>query len=76
MIEEANLYFRDGVSDKVYRAFIVEENNGYMVGFSYGRRGGHMTEGFKTSNVVSLEEARSIFNKLVASKVKKGYCTR
>lgn len=73
MIAEANLYFREGNSDKVYHAFIIEEGGGYMVGFRYGRRNGHMNEGFKTSAPVSLNEAHKVFNSLVLSKTKKGY---
>lgn len=74
-MEDVTLYFREGNSDKVYRAYIVEQENGYMVGFAYGRRGSTMKEGFKTSSPVTLEKARQEFNKLVLSKTKKGYST-
>jgi bifunctional non-homologous end joining protein LigD len=72
-MESVDLYFREGNSDKIYRVYILEENNGYMVGFTYGRRGGHMTEGFKNIEPVSLDIAKKEFDKLVLSKMKKGY---
>lgn len=73
VVNEVNLWFCEGSSDKVYWAGILERDNGYVVAFSYGRRGSHMTEGFKTDYPVGLPEAEKIFNKLVASKLKKGY---
>ena len=40
--------------------------------FCYGRRGGRMNEGYKVTGAPE-EVARKEFDKLVASKVKKGY---
>lgn len=76
IVKEANLHFYEGSSDKVYHASIQESGSGYVVFFSYGRRGGHMTEGYKTNSSVSMVEAEKIFDKLVSSKVKKGYSYR
>jgi predicted DNA-binding WGR domain protein len=73
VIETADLWFCEGGSDKVYHASVVEEGSGYVVEFSYGRRGGHMNTGKKTVKPVSLYEAREVFCTLVQSKVKKGY---
>lgn len=73
IVNKADLYFCEGSSDKVYHAFIAENNGGYVVGFSYGRRGARLTEGYKTDSPVSLPEATKIFEKLVLSKTKKGY---
>lgn len=73
VVEEANLHFYEGSSDKVYHASIQERDKGYVVFFSYGRRGGHMTEGYKIDFPVPLSAAKEVFDKLVNSKLKKGY---
>lgn len=73
IVERADLWFNEGSSDKVYHAAIEEEGGAYVVTFRYGRRGGHMNEGKKTDFPVDIQSARAIFNKLVESKVKKGY---
>jgi bifunctional non-homologous end joining protein LigD len=71
-IESADLYFQEGSSDKVYHARLEDEGSGYSVFFSYGRRGGNMTEGYKV-RLAPEEVARKEYDKLVASKIKKGY---
>jgi bifunctional non-homologous end joining protein LigD len=43
------------------------------VNFAYGRRGGTLNTGTKTPAPISLDEAIKIFDKLVTSKVAKGY---
>jgi len=72
IIEQADLYFQEGNSDKVYHARLEHDGSGYSVYFCYGRRGGHMNEGYKVTGAPE-EVARKEFDKLVASKVKKGY---
>ena len=72
-VESVSLYCNEGTSDKVYNTAIEKESGGYVVTFSYGRRGGPLKSGTKTNNPVSLDEARVIFNKLVDEKTKKGY---
>ncbi len=69
----ASLYFKEGSSDKVYHANVEEKNGGYVVNFSYGRRGGNMTTGSKTNSPVDLDEALKVWRKLVDSKLAKGY---
>lgn len=71
-IEETNLHFQEGNSDKVYCARLEKKGDSFSVHFSYGRRGGHMTEGYKVQEV-SEAMARKEYEKLVASKIKKGY---
>ena len=71
--QSASLYFREGNSDKEYRAAIEPKGDGFVVNFAYGRRGGTLNTGTKTTAPVSLDEATKIFDKLVASKVAKGY---
>ena len=67
------LQFREGNSDKVYHAAVEEKDGGHVVTFAYGRRGSTLTTGTKTQAPVSLAEATKIHDKLVASKVAKGY---
>jgi bifunctional non-homologous end joining protein LigD len=71
-IDSADLYFQEGSSDKVYHARLEQSGTGYSVFFSYGRRGGNMTEGYKVQDVSEME-ARKEYDKLVNSKLKKGY---
>lgn len=72
IIEQADLYFQEGSSDKVYYAQLFQDSTGYGVYFKYGRRGGNMTEGYKVEGVSELA-ARKEYDKLVNSKLKKGY---
>lgn len=74
-IQSTSLYFKEGSSDKEYHAAIEPSGEGYTVTFAYGRRGTTLTTGAKTPHPVSLDEATKVFNKLVASKVAKGYKT-
>jgi bifunctional non-homologous end joining protein LigD len=68
-----SLYFREGPSDKEYHAAIEPHDGGFIVNFTYGRRGSTLTAGTKTQAPVSLAEATKVFDKLVASKIAKGY---
>lgn len=71
--QQASLYFQQGSSDKEYHAQLVECDGGFMVNFQYGRRGGPLQCGSKTSSPVAIEKARAVFDKLVAEKKSKGY---
>jgi len=72
-IQSASLHFREGNSDKVYHAAIEPKGEGYLVTFAYGRRGQTLNTGTKTTYPVSIAEATKTFDKLVASKLAKGY---
>ncbi len=72
-LKSVSLYFREGPSDKEYHARIEESGSGYLVNFSYGRRGSTLSTGTKTSSPVTLEEAERLFDKLVKEKKAKGY---
>ena len=72
-MENITLYFRQGSSDKTYQAGIVPKDGGYVVQFQYGRRGSALQSGQKNPVPVSYDEAQSIYDKLVAGKVAKGY---
>jgi predicted DNA-binding WGR domain protein len=73
IIRSTTLYFREGSSDKIYQANIEAADGGHVVNFAYGRRGSTMNTGTKTPAPVSLAEAVGIHDKLVASKLAKGY---
>lgn len=72
-LQSASLHFREGNSDKVYHAAIEPKGEGYLVTFAYGRHGNTLTTGTKTTHPVNLTEATKVFDKLVASKLAKGY---
>ena len=72
-IQSTSLYFREGSSDKEYHASIEPHDGGFIVNFAYGRRGSTLTAGTKTAAPVSIAEATGVFDKLVASKLAKGY---
>ena len=71
--DRVSLYYREGVSDKVYQAAIEPAGESFVVNFAYGRRGSTMTTGTKTSSPVDHAAARKIYTKLVNEKKAKGY---
>jgi len=72
IIDKTDLYFRQGVSDKVYHVKLVEINGNYQVDFAYGRRGSALNTGKKISGV-TIQAARKVYDKLVQEKIGKGY---
>ena len=72
-LSHIDLEFREGSSDKVYRAGIEKMDKGFVVNFAYGRRGSTLNTGTKTTQPVPYDEAENIYNKLVQSKTAKGY---
>lgn len=73
VIESVELRFREGSSDKVYRASIERSGGGYVVNFAYGRRGSALNTGTKTESPMPLAGAEAVYRKLVQSKAAKGY---
>ena len=72
--ESVTLYYCSGSSNKVYQAAIEEKNGeGFVVNFAYGRRGSTLQTGAKTAAPVPFEQAKKIYDKLVAEKTGKGY---
>ena len=67
------LYYRQGSSDKEYRASVEPEGGGYVVRFAFGRRGSTLQTGVKTLTPVDYQTARRFYEKLVREKVAKGY---
>ena len=74
VIKSTSLYYREGSSDKVYRAAIVERGPGaFTVDVAWGRRGQGLQSGTKTKQPVGREKAIGIYEKVVAEKMGKGY---
>lgn len=72
------LFLRRGSADKVYRASLVRfekdvDTSGWFVNFAYGRRNHSLKAGTKTARPVSYDVAKKLYDKLVTSKVAKGY---
>jgi bifunctional non-homologous end joining protein LigD len=74
--EHAHLRFSQGSADKVYNAHLVEVEDGWLVNFAYGRRGKPLRTGTKTAKAVSYELAKKAYDKLVTSKMAKGYTSK
>lgn len=60
------LEYREGSSDKVYRACIEQSGGGFVVNFAYGRRGATLNTGTKTQSPVKYAEAADNRNSVVA----------
>jgi bifunctional non-homologous end joining protein LigD len=73
MKEQISLYYRQGSSDKVYHANLDPQRDGWIVNFAFGRRGSTLPTGTKTSEPVSYDKAKKIYDKIVAEKMAKGY---
>src|ERR1035441_10184063 len=57
-MDRISLWYCEGASDKVYEAEIVPVSDGLQVNFAYGRRGGTMNTGTKTSKPMPYAQAR------------------
>jgi len=73
VIQSISLYFKQGVSDKIYQAHVNQIDNGYTVTFAYGKRGSTLRAGTKTASPVDSDKAIKIFNSLIKTKKAKGY---
>ena len=72
-LKSTSLYYREGSSDKEYHVRLEAKDKGYVVNFTYGRRGSTLTNGTKSSAPVDYDAALMIFDKLVKEKNAKGY---
>ena len=72
-LAKTSLYYAEGSSNKEYHAEIVEVVGGNVVNFRYGRRGGTLTSGSKTTTPVDFSQAQKIYDQLVKAKTAKGY---
>ncbi len=79
LIQRTTLLFQDDKSDKVYEVDLVQTATDAagsklcVVNFRYGKRGKSLREGSETTSAIPEAEARRVFDRLVASKTKKGY---
>jgi bifunctional non-homologous end joining protein LigD len=71
--DHVHLLFRQGASDKEYRATIEPAGSLFVVNFAYGRRNSCLQTGTKTQSPVNYATAKKIFDKLVKEKMAKGY---
>jgi len=67
------LYCKEGGSDKIYQASLKPHDGGWTVTFAFGRRGSTLSTGTKTPQPLPEEPARRIYEKLIQSKLAKGY---
>ena len=73
-VKETRLHYQKGTSNKVYNVYLVEiSTDTYLVNFEYGRVGGNLKEGTKTTSPLDLTKAQKVFDSLVNSKIKKEY---
>jgi hypothetical protein len=79
IVKSIKLYYTQlPKNDKVYFMEIVKDpkfKNCYNVNFEFGKRGRSLTPGTKTKIAVSLDEAKRIYDSIVAEKKKEGYTT-
>jgi len=68
----ADLYFQEGSSDKVYKINLDQHESYYKVRAQWGRRGNTLQEATKYLGE-SQRDAERTFNKLLNSKLSKGY---
>lgn len=75
LIQVTKLHYRDYRSDKVYNAELCKRpsTNLWDIKFSYGRRGAVLVEGMKNDQPLPFSKAKTVYDKLIESKVKKGY---
>lgn len=71
--ENISLYYKQERSDKIYKASLAKQNGMYLVNFAYGRRGATLKTGTKTQVPIDYDKAKKIYDKLVLSKMAKGY---
>ncbi|MDQ0607524.1 hypothetical protein QFZ83_001695 [Variovorax sp. W1I1] len=67
------LYFTGQGSDKVYQVHLRPKDDGWVVDYGNGRRGGTLATGTKTSSPVAFEAALKVYEKVVKEKTSKGY---
>jgi len=67
------LYFTGQGSDKVYQVHLRPKDEGWVVDYGNGRRGGTLATGTKTSSPLAYEAALKIYDKVVKEKTTKGY---
>src|SRR5258708_2846505 len=70
--ERAELYFRQGSSDKVYHLQLEKVEDKWSVQAQWGRRGSALQSDVK-ANGVPYEEAKRVYDRILREKTGKGY---
>jgi bifunctional non-homologous end joining protein LigD len=70
--ERAELYFRQGSSDKVYYVQLENLDDKWSVEAQWGRRGSTLQSDVK-ANGVPYEEAKRVYERILREKTGKGY---
>jgi len=70
--ERAELYFRQGSSDKVYHLQLENTQERWCVQAQWGRRGSALQSDIKVSDT-TYEEAKRVYDRLLREKTGKGY---
>ena len=70
--ERAELYFRQGSSDKVYQLQLENVESQWTVHAQWGRRGSVLQSDVKATGV-SYEEAKHVYDRILREKTGKGY---
>src|SRR5712692_1982469 len=70
--ERAELYFRQGSSDKVYHLQLENVDSKWSVQAQWGRRGSALQSDVK-ANGVPYEEAMRVYDRILREKTGKGY---
>jgi predicted DNA-binding WGR domain protein len=74
LIQRRTLVYQAGSSAKVYEVDLCQvAPDRYVVNFRYGKRGSALKEGSQTPSALPLAGAQLAFDKLVDSKIAKGY---
>lgn len=71
-VKSIRLSYRDGSSDKIYHAAIVEDGGKFSCQVEWGRRGSTLSIGTKAKDT-TLQKAEAAFDKVVKEKTGKGY---
>src|SRR6266851_3591581 len=70
--ERAELYFRQGSSDKVYQLQLENVQDQWSVQAKWGRRGSALQSDIK-ANGVPYQEAKRVYDRILREKTSKGY---
>jgi bifunctional non-homologous end joining protein LigD len=68
-----NLCYVSDTSDKTYNVQLIDQPDGFVVNFEFGRTGGSLTKGTKTPTPVAYQEAKTIYDELISEKIANGY---
>jgi hypothetical protein len=66
-MQSVSLHSSAGGADKLYNVFLLPKDDGYIVNYQNGRRGGTLTNGTKTATPVPLDKAQAIFEQIAVT---------